>query len=122
MEVRKAQLTSTYSETSEIFNRLKRKREELEQLISTSLTDTNLHISTLENELNVLEVKIVSGQEPANTELTAHYSSLENIYIESVNVKIMAKEKELECPVCLETASSPILMCEEQHLICNNCK
>ena len=32
-------------------------------------------------------------------------------------------EKELECPVCLETASqAPIFKCEEDHLICSKCR
>ena len=35
---------------------------------------------------------------------------------------ISEKEKELECPVCLDVAASPILMCSEQHLICSICR
>ena len=32
------------------------------------------------------------------------------------------KEKDLECPVCLEIAQAPIFMCEEQHVICSGCR
>ena len=28
----------------------------------------------------------------------------------------------LECPVCLETATVPIYMCSQSHLICSNCR
>ena len=35
---------------------------------------------------------------------------------------IQEKEKDLECPVCLETAAKPIFMCPEMHLICSNCE
>jgi len=31
-------------------------------------------------------------------------------------------ESHLECPVCLETASSPIYQCQESHLICDSCR
>ena len=35
---------------------------------------------------------------------------------------IKEKEADLECPVCFETASVPIFMCSEMHLICNRCR
>ena len=41
---------------------------------------------------------------------------------EFIEKQIIEKEKELECPVCLEIACSPIFMCSEQHLICATCK
>ena len=42
--------------------------------------------------------------------------------LEFIEIQIIEKEKELECPVCLEVASSPIFMCSEQHLICPTCR
>ena len=30
-------------------------------------------------------------------------------------------EAELECVVCLETGSSPLYCCQEQHLVCSTC-
>ena len=42
--------------------------------------------------------------------------------LEYIDQKIEAKEKELECPVCLEVASVPIFMCDELHLICSSCR
>ena len=35
---------------------------------------------------------------------------------------IEKKETQLACPVCLETASAPIFMCQQQHLICSSCQ
>ena len=49
-------------------------------------------------------------QHAANTELLSYLQ-------ESLN----SKEKELECPVCLESAEVPIFMCHESHLVCHNC-
>ena len=31
-------------------------------------------------------------------------------------------EAELECVVCLETGSSPLYCCQEQHLVCSTCR
>ena len=42
----------------------------------------------------------------------------ESLYLHKMNQKICAKEQDLICPVCMESASAPILMCEDQHLIC----
>jgi len=42
--------------------------------------------------------------------------------LEFIENQIIEKEKELECPVCLEIACSPIFMCYEQHLICSVCR
>jgi len=39
-----------------------------------------------------------------------------------IKKQISKKEAELECPVCLEVAAPPILMCSELHLICSNCR
>lgn len=39
-----------------------------------------------------------------------------------IDRQIREKEKELECPVCLEIAIVPIFMCIESHLICSNCR
>ena len=35
---------------------------------------------------------------------------------------IEEKEANLECPVCLETATVPIYMCLQSHLICSDCR
>ena len=41
--------------------------------------------------------------------------------LELIEKQISEKEKELECPVCLDVVGAPIFMCSELHLICMNC-
>ena len=45
-------------------------------------------------------------------------SSLVDFLVETIE----QKEAGLQCPVCLEVAAVPILMCPLQHLICSNCR
>ena len=35
--------------------------------------------------------------------------------------QIQEKESELECPVCLSEAASPLYSCDYQHLVCSSC-
>ena len=35
---------------------------------------------------------------------------------------IADKERELECPTCLEVAPPPLYMCQDSHLICSACR
>ena len=43
-------------------------------------------------------------------------------WLDSIKRKIADKEKELECPICLEVAFVPIYCCEAQHVICSLCR
>ena len=66
----------------------------------------------LKKEMEEIKEKIealnkVKALQPENVKL-----------LDYVNDQIEAKEKELECPVCLEVASVPIFRCEELHIIC----
>lgn len=42
--------------------------------------------------------------------------------LDYLTISISEKEKDLECPVCLETATLPIYSCQENHLICSTCR
>jgi hypothetical protein len=39
-----------------------------------------------------------------------------------IDMQIDKLEQELECPVCFEPATIPIMKCEEDHLICSACR
>jgi len=41
--------------------------------------------------------------------------------VEYISNTIEEKNKDLECPVCFETAEAPIYQCTEGHLICKKC-
>ena len=78
------------------------------QDIEGKLTETVKSTENLPNE--VLLLPLVQPVEP-NKQL-----------LELIEKQISEKEKELECPVCLEVVGAPIFMCSELHLICMNCR
>ena len=43
-------------------------------------------------------------------------------FLDNINNKIEAKERDLECPICMEVCSAPIFCCDEQHIICSSCR
>ena len=39
----------------------------------------------------------------------------------NIHTQILRLQTNLECPICTETASSPIYQCKEGHLVCSSC-
>ena len=71
------------------------------------------NIDFLKNQLSPNRIATVSVQNSASTN---------NKLLSFLNKSISTKERELECPLCLEVSEPPIFMCPESHLICENCK
>ena len=55
-------------------------------------------------------------------EVTAIEGTKNQALKEYIDKKIEVKRSELECPVCYEEASVPIMMCDALHLICSSCR
>ena len=64
-----------------------------------------------QNVMNDLDVVVVTVESPSSK--SEFLTFLDDI--------IKEKEKELECPVCLEVAGAPVYMCPNSHLLCLNC-
>jgi len=77
--------------------------------LESKLQETRKSIKNMPNKMLICNRKCLAFE--PNKEL-----------IDFIDHQIDEKEKELECPVCLEVAEAPILMCADQHLICSNCK
>ena len=78
--------------------------------IETNIKDLRSKLSKTSRAIENLPNEEVTPVEP-NKQL-----------LDFIDKQIADKEKDLECPVCLEVASAPIFMCSEQHLICTNCR
>ena len=99
---------------------LAREKEDLEKDIDRNVEEATRDIAALEEEIKSLRIdspsKAVKSKEEPQPKRNPNMQLLE--YIEN---KIEAKQKELECPVCLEVASAPIFTCSDLHLICGHC-
>ena len=68
-------------------------------------------------------LKIIPGTPEFDVELLKKEKV--NYLIKSITEKeatLNELEAELECVVCLETGSSPLYCCQEQHLVCSTCR
>ena len=90
-------------------------KEEKENTISTEITN-------LERKLNDAEISIRNLLKVTNNNAMQLPAEPSKDLLDFIGHEISEKERELECPVCLDVAASPILMCSEQHLICGSCR
>ena len=90
-------------------------KEEKENTISTEITN-------LERKLNDAEISIRNLLKVTNNNAMQLPAEPSKDLLDFIGHEISEKERELECPVCLDVADSPILMCSEQHLICGSCR
>ena len=116
LQSKKDQLVVDIESKDAKLEKLSEKKTRLENFIDKTVDESKNARRQLEREVEEIKAKIealnrVEEQQPKNSEL-----------LEYIDSQIEAKEKELECPVCLEVVSAPIFRCEELHIICFNCR
>ena len=106
----------------EKLKKLLNKKHKLEKFIEDKVNENKHAKKQVERELKEIKTKIddLSNIENVEPESKSHNLNLQ--WLESIERKIEAKEKELECPVCFEVAAGPIFCCDDQHIICCNCR
>ena len=119
IDARKAELLKSFEAKDSILGKLRNEQDILKNVVSRTMMESRAKISKMESEVQILEFQQL---EKKKTSRALRAVPKNQDYLESINLKICSKEQELECPVCLETATAPILMCEDQHLICNKCR
>ena len=125
LDARRSQLVKECDQDKMVMNKLTAKRRKLEEFISAEIEKSKAKMSKLRQEIAALKAKQsesdgAQANEPQSVDNIPAKPSLPPL--DYINQKIEAKEKELECPVCFETASVPIFMCQELHLICSVCR
>ena len=117
LQTSKDQLLGEKEEQQAKLNKLMHRKEKLENFLDEAATEIEETKKGLEKEITEIKVQLgetgspKSEAQPESLELLSEYNSL-----------IESREKELECPVCLEVASPPLFCCEDQHLICSQCR
>ena len=113
-------------DTDRDLEKLERKKGKLESFLQSHTTQMGAKLEKLETDIDSLQ-GMLNGDQSANTaepiqpEAVTTRASPE--LLNFIERQIKEVERELECPVCFEIASqAPIFRCEEEHLICSQCR
>ena len=101
--------------------KLLKKKNKLEKFIAGKASEKKETKRRLEKEIEEIKVRFKETERKARKS-EAQPESLKLLVMEYMNDQIESKEKELECPVCMEVASAPLFCCDDQHLICAECR
>ena len=94
--------------------------EDIEKALSYDKKYLKGRIITVNNYS--FETKNGSESSEENQRKTSKKYKTDVTLLEYLQSSLAEKEKDLECPVCLEPATAPIYMCGEMHMICLTCK
>ena len=95
----------------EKLKKLLNKKHRLEKFIEERVSENKEAKDQLERELKDIKTKMDDlSKVESLLQPESHNTPWPALMLESVERKIEAKEKELECPVCLEVPSFPFLL------------
>ena len=124
LNIRKTEILQESEAADKEMKKLEKKKKKLEDFQHSYTTETKTKLKKLHTEIDSLQ-GMLSNPERTNTD-PAPPDPVTNgspELLRFIERQIEDVEKELECPVCLETASqAPIFKCEEDHLICSKCR
>ena len=124
LQDRREKLISRTTDNDKKVAKIKEKKDKLEKYIDKIRGNWEKAKAQLEHEMEEIKIEIM------NLRKVDEFSKVERVQPESdkrrnlrkLESKIEAKEKDLECSVCLEVASVPIFCCGAQHVICDSCR
>ena len=120
LQISKAKMVKSTEDKVKKLEKLLKKKNKLENFITEEVGKKKETKSRLEKEIEELKVRLKETQSAEKSE--AQPESSLSLLVEYINDQIESKERELECPVCLALASPPLFCCEDQHLICAECR
>ena len=121
VEAKKVKLVQECEQESKFLEKLEKEKRVVDNLISVKTEEARKDTEKLEEEIKSLKAAEIVKKKAVEDRAPA--SSLPDSWkLDYITKKIEAKEKDLECPVCFEVASSPIFKCLEDHLICSVCR
>jgi len=116
----KQKITNETTRDVEQIEKLTKKRLKLEKSIDAEMKRYLESDAKMKKELEHIEAKIDAIESVANS--SSDGQSPNSAMVDFIMASIESKEKDLECPVCLETAVAPIFSCPESHVICSTCR
>ena len=116
----KVELAQEHKKSEEVKHIMNSTRRQLEDLTASKLTESKKDISKLKEELEQLQTDVNKETLEKEEEKPPNQAQM---LLDYISQKILTKMQEVECPVCLEQASTPIFMCQDlQHLVCSSCR
>ena len=98
---------------------IEERKKSLESFLDSYTVETNEKIQKLQEEIDSRQGGPTTESEGTEPDLPETSSQ----FLQFMERQIKDMVNELECPVCFEIASqAPIFRCEEDHLICSNCR
>ena len=119
VEEKQKMVTETLKNNKHI-EKLHKKKMKLEKTIDVEMELYLENKKAKQVALEEMELKLATMEE--EEEMLEEASSGNSRMVDFLQQAIKDKEKDLECPVCLETATSPIFSCPESHVICSECR
>ena len=124
LQERKDRLSKDILQKDENLNKSLKKKRILEDYI-TQEVDANKQVKVrLEQEIESIKTRMedTNKSKESKSEKVMGIKPEIQKFLEHINKKIDAKERDLECSICLEVSSAPIYCCDEQHIICSDCR
>ena len=109
LQLKKDQLVKDKEVRDNKLGELLGKKNKLENFITETISENKETKIQLEKEMEEIKVRLQTSDEAPLNKFEAQPENLK--LFDYINSQIEAKEKELECPVCLEVASIPIFCC-----------
>ena len=109
LQARKGKLVRGIGDQDQKLENLLKRKNKLENFIDKIVIESKYARDQLERQMEQVKNKIggLNEVETVQPESLPESNNLRLKWLESLERKIEAEEKELECPVCLEVAASP---------------
>ena len=126
LQDKKEKLASRTRDSDEKVLKIKKKKDKLERFLDIEGSRHSSARQRLEQTIGEIKTEIDKSRQVGESSMPERGQSeklnLNLEWLDSIERKIADKEKELECPICLEVAFVPIYCCEAQHVICSLCR
>ena len=121
MEAKRGQLLHDIEIENDLLNANLHMKKELEDFVAHEVDDNRKAKLILEQDIELIKMKIEKGSKSKEHSVHEIRPDVQK-FLDNINNKIEAKERDLECPICMEVCSAPIFCCDEQHIICSSCR